>query len=109
MGNTMTEAQIKEAIAKMNNSEEYLALRKYYSEESFINWVEWIESSCVWPVGAGNIEKFIENCDVEPEKLILAIPFYTKLWKEKPDGKTTNRRRKPYWRRIWQWSWTESP
>ncbi len=33
---TMTEAQIKEAIVKMNNSEEYLALRKYYAEESFI-------------------------------------------------------------------------
>lgn len=32
----MTEAQIKEAIVKMNNSEEYLALRKYYAEESFI-------------------------------------------------------------------------
>ena len=36
MDNTMTEAQIKEAIVKMNNSEEYLALRKYYAEESFI-------------------------------------------------------------------------
>ncbi|MCH5184295.1 MAG: PD-(D/E)XK nuclease family protein [Oscillospiraceae bacterium] len=34
MDTTMTEAQIKEAIAKMNNSEEYLALRKYYAEES---------------------------------------------------------------------------
>ena len=33
---TMTEAQIKDAIVKMNNSEEYLALRKYYAEESFI-------------------------------------------------------------------------
>ena len=32
----MTEAQIKDAIVKMNNSEEYLALRKYYAEESFI-------------------------------------------------------------------------
>lgn len=32
----MTEAQIKEAIVKMNNSEEYLSLRKYYAEESFI-------------------------------------------------------------------------
>ena len=32
----MTESQIKEAIVKMNNSEEYLALRKYYSEESFL-------------------------------------------------------------------------
>lgn len=36
MSSTMTETQIKEAIVKMNNSEEYLALRKYYAEESFI-------------------------------------------------------------------------
>ena len=36
MSTTMTEVQIKEAIVKMNNSEEYLALRKYYAEESFI-------------------------------------------------------------------------
>lgn len=39
------------------------------------NWVE------------NNIEKFIKNCDVEPEKLILAIPFYTKLWTETSAGK----------------------
>ena len=32
----MTESQIKDAIVKMNNSEEFLALRKYYAEESFI-------------------------------------------------------------------------
>ena len=32
----MTEAQIKEAIIKLNNSEEYLKLNKYYDEESFI-------------------------------------------------------------------------
>ena len=30
----MTEAQIKSAIVDMNNSEEYLKLRKYYAEES---------------------------------------------------------------------------
>ena len=36
MGITLSETQIKEAIVKMNNSEEYLALRKYYAEESFI-------------------------------------------------------------------------
>lgn len=32
----MTETQVRDAIVKMNNSEEYLALRKYYSEDSFI-------------------------------------------------------------------------
>lgn len=38
------------------------------------NWVE------------NNVIKFIEQCEVEPEKIILAVPFYTKLWKEKADG-----------------------
>lgn len=32
----MTENEIRDAIVKMNNSEEYLALRKYYAEESLI-------------------------------------------------------------------------
>ena len=36
MSITMTETQIKDAIVKMNNSEEYLELKKYYAEESFI-------------------------------------------------------------------------
>ena len=36
MSSILSETQIKEAIVKMNNSEEYLALRKYYAEESFI-------------------------------------------------------------------------
>lgn len=31
----LTEAQIKDLIVKMSNSEEYLELRKYYAEESF--------------------------------------------------------------------------
>ncbi len=29
-----------------------------------------------------NIEKFIGQEDVEPEKIILGIPFYTRLWEE---------------------------
>lgn len=43
------------------------------------NWVE------------NNIEKFIENCDVAPDKIILAIPFYTKMWTETPDGKVSSK------------------
>lgn len=38
-----------------------------------------------------NIEKFIQNYEVEPEKLILAIPFYTKLWTEEADGKVKSK------------------
>lgn len=38
------------------------------------NWVE------------NNIIKFIENCEVDSEKIILAIPFYTKIWTETSDG-----------------------
>ncbi len=43
------------------------------------NWVE------------NNIVKFINNCDVDPQKLILGIPFYTRLWTETPDGKVSSR------------------
>ena len=32
---TLNEEQIKDSIVKMSNSEEYLALKKYYAEESF--------------------------------------------------------------------------
>lgn len=38
-----------------------------------------------------NIIKFIQNYDVEPEKMILAIPFYTKIWTETADGKVTSK------------------
>ena len=39
------------------------------------NWVE------------NNIEKFVgEQCEVDSEKIILGIPFYTKLWTEEADG-----------------------
>lgn len=36
-----------------------------------------------------NVNKFLGQEEVPKEKLILAIPFYTRLWKEK-DGKVTN-------------------
>ena len=36
MSNLLKEQEIKEAIVKLNNSQEYLSLRKYYSEESFL-------------------------------------------------------------------------
>ena len=38
------------------------------------NWVE------------NNIVKFIENCEVDSEKIILGIPFYTKIWTKTADG-----------------------
>lgn len=43
------------------------------------NWVE------------NNIIKFINNCDVEPEKLVLGIPFYTRLWTQTSDGKVSSK------------------
>lgn len=38
------------------------------------NWVE------------NNVKKFIEQCEVDSQKIILGIPFYTKLWTEEADG-----------------------
>lgn len=33
-----------------------------------------------------NIKKFINNYDVQPDKLIIAIPFYSRLWKVNANG-----------------------
>ena len=38
------------------------------------NWVE------------NNVKKFIEQCEVDSQKIILGIPFYTKLWTEEANG-----------------------
>ena len=44
------------------------------------NWVE------------NNILKFIgTQCEVDPEKIILGIPFYTKIWTETSDGDISSR------------------
>jgi len=38
-----------------------------------------------------NIEKFIgKQCEVDSQKIILGIPFYTKLWTETPDENAKN-------------------
>ena len=36
-----------------------------------------------------NIKKFIDREEVDKEKLILAMPFYTRLWKETGDKATS--------------------
>ena len=52
-----------------------------YSEEEGTNaGYDWVEA---------NIEKFLGQEGVEPDKLILGIPFYVRVWKEK-DGEITN-------------------
>ena len=33
-----------------------------------------------------NIKKFIKNCEVDSSKIVVAIPFYSRLWKINPDG-----------------------
>ncbi len=33
-----------------------------------------------------NLTKFLKTEEIEPEKLILAVPFYTRLWTENPNG-----------------------
>ncbi len=37
-----------------------------------------------------SLEKFLKTEEIEPEKIILGIPFYTRLWAEKPDGTATS-------------------
>ena len=42
----------------------------------------WVETSLM---------KFIETEEIEPNKIILGIPFYTRLWTESSDGKLSSR------------------
>lgn len=52
-----------------------------YSEEEGTNaGYDWVEA---------NIEKFLGQEGVDSDKLILGVPFYVRVWKEK-DGETTN-------------------
>ena len=37
-----------------------------------------------------NLKKFIKTDEVKSEKIILGIPFYTRLWTESSDGKLTS-------------------
>ena len=37
-----------------------------------------------------SLEKFLTTEEIEPEKIILGIPFYTRLWTEGPDGTATS-------------------
>ena len=41
----------------------------------------WIES---------NLKKFLKTEEIKPEKIILGIPFYTRLWTESSDGKLSS-------------------
>ena len=42
----------------------------------------WVETS---------LNKFLKTYEVESEKIILGIPFYTRIWSETPDGKVTSK------------------
>ncbi len=37
------------------------------------------------------IEKFVKTEEIEPEKIILAVPFYTRLWTQDESGKITKK------------------
>jgi len=38
-----------------------------------------------------NLKKFIENYEVPSEKIILGIPFYTRIWTETSDGEVSSK------------------
>ena len=46
-------------------------------EAGTVSGFNWIETS---------IKKFIDTYEVEPEKLILGLPFYTRIWTEDSEG-----------------------
>lgn len=37
-----------------------------------------------------SLNKFLKTEEIKPEKIILAIPFYTRVWTTTPEGKTTS-------------------
>ena len=37
-----------------------------------------------------SLNKFLKTEEIKPEKIILAVPFYTRVWTTTPDGKTTS-------------------
>ena len=37
-----------------------------------------------------SLNKFLKTEEIESEKIILAVPFYTRVWTTNPDGKTTS-------------------
>lgn len=73
----------RNAIGKVADYIVFMAYDQYSSgtvgTTAGYNWVE------------RNIEKFIgKQCEVDSEKIILGIPFYTKLWTETPDQNAKN-------------------
>lgn len=74
MQTTLNEAEIKKAIVTMSNSAEYLALRKYYAEESFLkilsvsrdekihsNFIAWLlDPSSHHELNYFSLEKFLQ-------------------------------------------------
>lgn len=37
-----------------------------------------------------SLNKFLKTEEIKPEKIILAVPFYTRVWTTTPEGKTTS-------------------
>ena len=73
----------RNAIGKVADYIVFMAYDQYSSgtvgTTAGYNWVE------------RNIEKFIgKQCEVDSQKIILGIPFYTKLWTETPDENAKN-------------------
>ncbi|MBR0350711.1 MAG: hypothetical protein IJH76_02640 [Clostridia bacterium] len=54
--------------------DEYTASSSSAGTTAGVNWIN------------ANLNKFIKYDEVKPEKIILGIPFYTRLWTEKTDG-----------------------
>lgn len=38
-----------------------------------------------------NLNKFLKTEEIEPDKIILAVPFYTRVWTTSSDGNTTSK------------------
>ena len=83
-GTNWSECYDRNKIGKIADYVVFMAYDQYGNSSKkagTIAGADWIEL---------NIQKFVEREEVPAEKLILGMPFYTRLWEEKENGDVTS-------------------
>lgn len=83
-GSNWSESYDRNKIGKVADYEVFMAYDQYGNlskEAGTTAAADWIEV---------NIKKFVEREEVPAEKIILGMPFYTRLWEEKANGEVSS-------------------
>ena len=72
---------------KLADSADYLILMGY-DQSGLINQVEGTNAGADWI--ENNLKELIEEQNISSDKIILGIPFYTRLWRTDSNGQITN-------------------